>query len=90
MTAEQIGQTTPEKEVAMGEEIKAGKKAVNELEATINPEATTESQATSIMEVLGATNTQNVKEKSNDGISYLLISCLPFHHLNHLKKEAAI
>ena len=51
MTTEQIGQTTAEKEVAMGEEIKTWKKAVNELEATINAETTTEQEAT-FVEVL--------------------------------------
>ena len=73
MTTEQIGQTTAEKEVAMGEEIKVGKEALNELEATINGETTTEPQATFVEEVLGAANTQNVKEQSNNGITYLFV-----------------
>ena len=71
MATDQIRQTTAEQKVAMGEEIKAGKKAVNEVEATIKAESTTEQEATSVEEVLGAANTQNVKEKSNDGITYL-------------------
>ena len=68
----------------MGEEIKVGNKAVNELEATINAETTTEQEATSEEEFLDAANTQNVKEQSKDGITYLfliifyLISCLSF------------
>ena len=54
----------------MGEEIKVGNKAVNELEATINAETTTEQEATSEEEFLDAANTQNVKEQSKDGITY--------------------
>ena len=73
MTTDQIRQTTAEQKVVMGEEFKAGKKAVIEVEATIKAEATTEQEATSVEEVLGAANTQNVEEKSNDGITYLFL-----------------